>query len=55
MSEDAGSGKSRDIEKAKKKKNPRFYNKNYSEDLHMFESDEDQIKALMVETGLNFD
>ncbi|MCF0055543.1 hypothetical protein [Dyadobacter sp. CY356] len=42
------------IEKAKKKKNPRFYNKNYREDLHLFESDEDQINALKVETGINF-
>jgi len=58
MSEDAESGKikatRRDIEKAKKKKSPRFYNKNYREDLHMFESEEDQIKALMVDTGVSF-
>ena len=43
------------IEKAKKKKNPQFYNKNHREDLFVFESDEEQLKALSVETGLSFD
>ena len=36
------------VEKANKKKNPRFYNKNYCEDLHLYESEADQIIALLV-------